>query len=79
MNGTEKKEQRPLILEFNEAKMEIAESINKAIRRGIPCFMLQDMINNLANQINSAAAQELASAKDSEQKAQENEPEKEGE
>lgn len=78
MNRIEKKEQRPLILEFNEAKMEIADSINKAIRRGIPCFMLQDMINNLANQINSAAAQELAYAKNSEQKAQENEPEKEG-
>ncbi len=74
MNKTDKQEQRPLILEFNEAKMEIVESVNNAIKRGIPCFMLQDMMNNLVNQINSVAAQELASAKENEHKN-----EKEGE
>jgi len=61
-------QKRPLILELNEAKTEIADSINRAIARGIPCFLLQDIVNGFANQISSAAAQELAAAQAQEQK-----------
>lgn len=72
-NETQAK-QRPLIVVLEEAKKEIVGSVNGAIQKGVPFYLLQDIINNIANQVSAKAAQELerAKAEDTETEKREN-------
>lgn len=70
----EKKIQKPIILEMDEAKLEIIQVINKAIQvRKLPCYLLLPIIENIYREMQAGAQNELAMArqqlKDSEEVA----------
>ena len=63
-NDTKKeKPTRPLCLKVEEAKCEIVDAINRAQKSGIPFFMLESIIANVANQVSTYAKAERESAK----------------
>ena len=54
---------RPLILELNEAKAELVQSVNNALRiRGIPCYLMEPILSDVLAQIREGARNELAAA-----------------
>ena len=60
----ENKIQKPLILEMDEAKLEIIQVINKAIQvHKLPCYMVDMILSDIGAQIKEGAKQELAMAK----------------
>lgn len=60
----ENKIQKPLILEIEEAKLEIIQTINNAIQvRKLPCYLLLPTIESIYRDIQAGAQQELAMAK----------------
>ena len=60
----EEKVQRPFILEMDEAKMEIVQSINNAIQvHGLPMYIVDMILSELCLQVKEGAKQELAIAK----------------
>lgn len=59
----EKKEQRPLILEIEDAKQEIIQSVNKAIQRGLPCYVIDMILSEIYTQVKEGAKNELVMAK----------------
>lgn len=61
----EKKEiQKPLILEMDEAKIEIIQVINKAIQvRKLPLYILDMVLSEIGSQIKEGAKQELNMAR----------------
>lgn len=60
----EKNTQKPLILEIEEAKLEIIQTINNAIQvRKLPCYLLLLTIESIYRDIQAGAQQELAMAK----------------
>lgn len=57
MNNTQ--EQRPLILEVEDVKQSLIQTINEAVRRGVPCFILEPIMNDLTTQVKMGAKEEL--------------------
>ena len=60
----ENKIQKPLILEMDEAKLEIIQVINNAIQvHGLPCYIVDMILSEIGAQIKEGAKNELAMAK----------------
>lgn len=60
----EKMEQRPLIVEIDEAKKEIIQVINNAINvHRLPCYFVDMILSDIAAQVQEGAKNELAMAK----------------
>lgn len=60
----EKNIQKPFILEMDEAKMEIIQSINNAIQvHKLPCYLIDMILSEVSAQIKEGAKQELAMAR----------------
>ena len=56
--------QKPLIVEIEEAKKEITDAVNNAMRaHNLPCYLIEPIISMLAMQIKDGAKSELAMAK----------------
>jgi hypothetical protein len=58
-----KKEQRPLIVEIDDAKQEIIRVVNKAIQRGLPCYLIDMILSDIYTQVKEGAKNELAMAR----------------
>ena len=70
MNNSEDK--RPLILEIEDVKQSLIQIINEAIQvRGIPCFILEPVLNNLVTQVRLGYKEELERVKKQESEATE--------
>ena len=61
----EKNEQRPLILEIDDAKQEMVGVVNKAIQSGLPCYIIDMILSDICMQVKSGAKNELAMARQS--------------
>lgn len=60
----EKNIQKPFILEMDEAKMEIIQSINNAIQvHNLPCYLVDMILSEICVQIKEGAKQELTMAR----------------
>ena len=58
-------EQKPLILEIEEAKTELVEAVNKAIQvHKLPCYMVDLILQGIVAQVKEGAKQELEMAKE---------------
>lgn len=58
-------EQKPLILEIEEAKAELIEAVNKAIQvHKLPCYMVDLILQGIVAQIKEGTRQELEMAKE---------------
>lgn len=56
--------QRPFLVELDEAKMEIIQSINNAIQvHKVPLYIVDMILSEVSSQIKEGARQELAMAK----------------
>lgn len=56
--------QKPFILEIDEAKQEIIQVINNAIQvHKLPCCILDMILSEISSQVKEGAKQELAIAK----------------
>lgn len=56
--------QRPFLVELDEAKMEIIQSINNAIQvHKVPLYILDMVLSEVSSQIKEGAKQELAMAR----------------
>lgn len=68
MKGKEKmetKQNKPMIVEIDEAKAELAQCINHIIKdRKVPCYFLEPYLTDMLAQIKMIAKQELAMAKE---------------
>lgn len=53
---------KPLVIQIREAKAGIVESINTAIRGGIPCYLLEPIIAELHREVSKGAEAEYAQA-----------------
>ena len=60
----EKNTQKPLIVEIEEAKQEITEAINEALKRhNLPCYFIDPILSLLVLQVKDGAKSELEMAK----------------
>jgi hypothetical protein len=60
----ENKEQKPLILEIDEAKKELTQCVNYIMQEhGLPCYLVDMLLSNIAAQIKEGAKNELAMLK----------------
>lgn len=60
----EKKIDRPLILEVDEAKKEIVQAINSAVQtHNVPFYVLDMILSDVCRQVGDAAKAELAQAR----------------
>ena len=58
-------EQKPLILEIEEAKAELVEAVNNAIQvHKLPCYMVDLILQGIVAQVKEGARQELEMAKE---------------
>lgn len=55
--------QRPLILELDDAKKEFATFVNGLQQRGLPCYLIEMILSDGLAQIRSIANLELEAAK----------------
>ena len=56
---------KPLIIEMNEAKMEIASAVNNALQgHKLPCYLIEPMLSELLAQIREGAKNELKMAEE---------------
>ena len=56
---------KPIILEIEEAKTEIIQAINKAIQiRHIPCYLVDMLLTDMRAQLKEGARNELEMAKE---------------
>ena len=75
--STEKKKAapaaRPLILELEDAKANICQEVNAALRKGLPCYLVKDILEGLLSQIREGAKAELEAARAESEKKEETE------
>ena len=58
-------EQKPLILEIEEAKAELVQAVNNAIQvHKLPCYMVDLILQGIVAQVKEGAKQELEMAKE---------------
>ena len=56
--------QKPFILEIDEAKQEIIQTINNAIQvHKLPCYLVDMILSEVGTQVKEGAKQELAMAR----------------
>ena len=72
-NKTKAPAPRPLILEIEDAKTSIVSSVNSALKRGLPCYIVADILEGLLSQIREGARRELEIARSQTQKKEETE------
>ena len=53
---------KPLVIELREAKANITEAVNVALRNGIPCYLLEPIISELHAKVRDAAQKEYEQA-----------------
>jgi hypothetical protein len=57
-------EQKPIILEMDEAKRELIQCVNDILQRhGLNCYLIEPMFAELYTQIKASAQNELAQAR----------------
>ena len=57
-------EQKPIILELDEAKRELIQSVNDIMRRhGLNCYLMEPMFAELYASVKATAQNELAQAR----------------
>lgn len=57
-------EQKPLILEMDEAKRELTQCVNDILQKhGLNCYLIEPMFAELYSQIKACAQNELAQAR----------------
>lgn len=57
-------EQKPLILEIEEAKQELIQCVNEILaRHGLNCYLMEPTFAELYKQVKSGAQNELAQAR----------------
>jgi hypothetical protein len=54
---------RPLILEIEDAKTSIVSSVNSALKRGLPCYIVADILDGVLSQMREGARRELEIAR----------------
>lgn len=54
---------RALILEIEDAKMGIINSVNSALKRGLPCYIVADILDGVLSQTREGAKAELKAAR----------------
>ena len=81
--STEKKKAapaaRPLILELEDAKANIYQEVNVALRKGLPCYLVKDILEGLLSQIREGAKAEIEAARAQEEARTESEKKEETE
>lgn len=63
----------PLILEIEEAKTSIVSSVNSALKRGLPCYIVADILDGVLSQMREGARRELEIARSQVTKKEETE------
>lgn len=64
-------EQKPLILELDEAKQELIQCVNDVLRKhGLNCYLIEPMFAELYAQVKASAQNELAHARAEQNAAQ---------
>lgn len=53
---------KPLVIKLRQAKSNITESVNAALREGIPCYLLEPIIAEIHSQVSKAAQTEYENA-----------------
>lgn len=53
---------KPLILAMQETESSIVNSVNAALRDGVPCYLLEKILDKIHGQIKDGAARELSAA-----------------
>ena len=57
--------EKPLVIEMNEAKMEMMSVINNALQNHkLPCYLIEPMLSELLAQIREGAKNELKMAEE---------------
>lgn len=57
-------EQKPIILEIDEAKQELVQCVNEIMQRhGLNCYLMEPMFSELYAEMRTGAQRELAQAK----------------
>lgn len=64
---------RPLILEIEDAKTSIVSSVNSALKRGLPCYIVADILDGVLSQMREGARRELEIARSQTTKKEETE------
>lgn len=64
---------RPLILEIEDAKTGIVSSVNSALKRGLPCYIVADILDGVLSQMREGARRELEIARSQATKKEETE------
>lgn len=55
---------KPLILEMDEAEIELTKDVNEVIRKhGLPCYLMVPMVSKILSQLQAGAKAELDAAK----------------
>lgn len=53
---------KPLVIKLREAKTNILESVNAAIRSGIPCYLLESIVADIHREVSKGAETEYEQA-----------------
>lgn len=61
---------RSIILEIDEAKAGIINAVNAVLKRGLPCYIVADILDNIRIQMREGARKELEAARLQEQNMQ---------
>ena len=64
---------RPLILEIEDAKTSIVSSVNSALKRGLPCYIVADILDGVLSQMREGVRRELEIARSQTEKKEETE------
>lgn len=64
--NTPKQNSRSLILEIEDAKVNISREINSALRKGVPCYFVRDILERFLAQVKEGANTELKKAREQE-------------
>ncbi len=64
---------RSLILEIEDAKTSIVSSVNSALIKGLPCYIIADILDGVLSQMREGARRELEIARSKETKKEETE------
>lgn len=62
------KSSRQIILEINDAKIELSQAVNHILKK-LPCFLVQDILDGILVRVREGAMNELAAAREQEIKA----------
>lgn len=64
---------RHLILEIEDAKTSIVSSVNSALERGLPCYIVADILDGVLSQMREGARREIEIARSQTEKKEETE------